>query len=85
MAFLKAVNEHGSVLLPPDVGADFNHALWCHAHDLAVESSMMKLAQREAVEHFGHASLVTIGDDVRCFQQLAPTQGADRSRFSVGL
>jgi hypothetical protein len=66
---LDAVQKHGAVLLSKNVLANLNDQVWAHAQDVPIESSMMELAQSQAVRDGRVALRVTVWKNVRGIKQ----------------
>jgi hypothetical protein len=78
------MKQHGTVLLIEDVPTDLDDAGRRDADEIAVEGSMVKLAERKAVAHCSNAARVAIGHDVSRIEKLPVSEPAHSARVSIG-
>jgi len=71
---LQAVPEHRTVDLFQNVAPDFDDVVGSHAEDARVEGRVVQLAEGESVGNDRLAARVSIGKDVRGFEELTVTQ-----------
>jgi len=83
MQLLQTMEEHGAVMLSKNVLPDLDHEVGTNAHDVAVESRMMNLAQRKTVGNDWIAVRMSIGQDVGGIKEFKMAESADRATLSV--
>src|SRR5204862_2479746 len=81
---LQSVLQHRTVDLFQYIKPHLDTVIGIHSDDVAIERSVMKLAERETIRYLRLALRVAIRDDVCGFKQLLMPQPANRAVLLVG-
>ena len=82
---LESVFQHGSVGLFQEIAPDFDDIVRSDRQEVLVEGGVMELAEGYAVAGHGLAFGVAVRNDVRCVEQHAVLQPAERALLAIGM
>jgi hypothetical protein len=80
---LKSVEQHRTIAFAKNTRLDFHHEIRTHANDVAIEGSVMQLAERETIRHDWFTVGLPVGNDVSCIEEVGVAESTDRAAVVV--
>ena len=85
MEALEAVHQHGTISFLEDVASNLDDAIGADSEEVTIERRMVELAQCEPVRHERLTQRISVGDDVRCVEQLVVVEAAQGTGLTVRM